>query len=327
MESSQFGIARWIVLALIFTSLGSCSRQDSGAQPTHSSGPQLSAEQLWNLKPSKGFETAYEAVRLELLRPAKAYFDDPNVSIVPLGRLFNGSPCGLAKTKWGKSGFFVSRTMSSFNISPETEEAQFVSWANSTCERLESFKIDPSIAISDRFDAAKATPITHVGDEINDKFKSKSELKSELGLADNTDVPEWKYTSSSDDMSDKLEKTACTTSINEVELKFPYNSVNADFCLRNNSKSSRDSYVKLNGDGQILCGIDDCRVRIRFDKAKPMSFTAVRAADGSSNIIFILGAKKLAAQMKKSKTAVIELSFYQAGSQDLKFVTQGLTPP
>jgi hypothetical protein len=138
----------------------------------------------------------------------------------------------------------------------------------------------------------------------------------------------WKYTETTDELTGKPTKTACTTSTNEVHLEPPYESVTADFCIRNSAKFGIDAYINLNGSGQILCSsYEGCTVKASFDKGPVKAFPGAEAADHSSNIIFINNTNRLIAEVKKSETVVIELRFYQAGVQDLTFKTEGLKWP
>lgn len=132
----------------------------------------------------------------------------------------------------------------------------------------------------------------------------------------------WAYSNLADAMHEQKTKTGCTTSTNKVDLDWPYSDVTADLCIRKGPRFGLDAYVQLNGDGQILCKIWTCTVRIRFDKGAARAFTAVGAADHSSNIIFIKGVPKLVQALKKSEKTVIEIELYQAGVQALEFPTR-----
>jgi hypothetical protein len=67
------------------------------------------------------------------------------------------------------------------------------------------------------------------------------------------DTNPWTYRDVSDPMVDQKGKLACTTSTNMVQLDPPYQPVTADLCVRKAPKSGLNVYVRLNGDGQILC--------------------------------------------------------------------------
>ena len=134
----------------------------------------------------------------------------------------------------------------------------------------------------------------------------------------------WTYTQTADAMHDKPTKMACSTSSNEVTLSPPYSNVDAVLCIRQSPQYGLDVYVKLNGDGQVLCDIEGCSVPVRFDNGPVEHFGGASAADNSSNIIFLHGAPKLIAAMKRSKITLVQLRLYQDGDQQVTFPTTGL---
>ena len=156
---------------------------------------------------------------------------------------------------------------------------------------------------------------------------SQTETGNNLTKIDEVNASSWTYNEYTDALHDKKTKTACTTSINEVNLDFPYHNVTANLCIRKGPKYGLDAYVTLNGDGQILCDLESCTVQVRFDKEPVRIFSGAESADHSSNIIFIENTARLVASLKKSNTTVVELKLYQAGNQDVTFNTKGLVWP
>jgi hypothetical protein len=137
----------------------------------------------------------------------------------------------------------------------------------------------------------------------------------------------WTYSQEADALHDTKTKVACTTSTDQVHLDFPYHDTDARLCIRSGPRFGTDAFVQLNGDGQILCGIDSCTLHLRFDKGAVQNFPAVPAADNSSNIIFIRRTPALISKLRGSGTAVVELQLFQAGVQTLTFPTAGLKWP
>jgi hypothetical protein len=138
----------------------------------------------------------------------------------------------------------------------------------------------------------------------------------------------WQYSDDRDPMTDRLTRLACTTSSNKVQQDFPYDDVNAEMCLRQSPRHGLDVYVRLKGDGQILCrSYRNCTVKVRFDDGAVQSFSAADAADGSSNIIFITNVQRFAAAVKDAEKTRIELTLYQAGVQPVEFETADLEWP
>jgi hypothetical protein len=134
----------------------------------------------------------------------------------------------------------------------------------------------------------------------------------------------WIYSSTQDAMQPKPTQSACVTSSNEVTLSLPYQDTTANFCIRDWPGHGLDTYVKLNADGQILCGIESCSVRVRFDDGGVETFPAVGAADNASNIIFLNRTEALIAAVKRSSKMTVELTYYQNGDQTLTFDTHAL---
>jgi hypothetical protein len=135
----------------------------------------------------------------------------------------------------------------------------------------------------------------------------------------------WTYKESKDPMRDKVTKTTCTTSLNTAKLPSPYSDVTARLCLRRSPKFGTDAFVHLDGDGQILCtSYQGCRVHVRYGDRPVVTFGAVGAADGSSNVIFFASGPKFISGLRGSKKTMIELEFYQAGVQRLDFNTDKL---
>ncbi len=137
----------------------------------------------------------------------------------------------------------------------------------------------------------------------------------------------WVYNSTTDAMNDAKTKTACTTSTNQINQSFPYHNVSAELCIRHSPRSGLDAYVTLDGDGQILCGIESCSVPVRFDKGSMQHFPGAGARDNSSNIIFINRTEAFLNGVKKSSATVVEVTMFQNGSQALTFNTASLKWP
>lgn len=135
----------------------------------------------------------------------------------------------------------------------------------------------------------------------------------------------WTYTEDVDAMSDRKTRTACVDSTDTVNLDWPYKSVTAELCIRNSPKYGFDVFFVLNGDGQILCdSYNGCSAKIRYGDAPAGRNGALSAADHSSNIVFLTGARNVAARLAKADVTKIELTYYQAGSQAVSFPTKGL---
>lgn len=135
----------------------------------------------------------------------------------------------------------------------------------------------------------------------------------------------WTYTEDVDSMSDRKTRMACVDSTDTVNLDWPYKPTTAELCIRNSPKFGFDVFYRLNGDGQILCdSYDGCSIKVRYGDAPAGRNGALTSADHSSEIVFLTGARNVAARLAKAKVTRMELTYYQAGSQTVTFPTAGL---
>lgn len=145
------------------------------------------------------------------------------------------------------------------------------------------------------------------------------------GASDQAPQATWQYSESRDAMHDVPAKYACVTSTNEIEQKWPYHNATADLCLRRRPSGRLESYINLNADGQLICGVEGCRLPFRFDSGGIVSYSASGTTDNDSKVLFIEGAPSLLAHLHKANQTVIEVTLYQNGTQQLIFKTAGLT--
>ena len=147
-------------------------------------------------------------------------------------------------------------------------------------------------------------------------------------VVDPATLTPWSYSEDTDALTDKVTKTACTTSSNKVQLDWPYQPVSAQLCIRQSPRFGLDTFVQLNGDGQILCrSYEDCTLKVRFGEAPARNWPGVGAADGSSNVVFLRRSESLATQAKDVDQIIVELPLYEAGNQPIIFPTQKLEWP
>lgn len=138
----------------------------------------------------------------------------------------------------------------------------------------------------------------------------------------------WTYTTVPDAMRDEPVKIACTTSLNEVNLSPPYESVTADLCIRQRSKDGLNIWVRLNGNGQFICtSYSACNVSVRFGNDPAERYSALEPSDNSSNQVFLLSAARVLAGVKRASETLVEAEFYEAGTQTMRFNTSGLVWP
>lgn len=142
----------------------------------------------------------------------------------------------------------------------------------------------------------------------------------------------WGWENRVDDMTGKTIRVAEAASQNEINLGWPYGVVAGRLQVRVHPRYGKDVFVAVDK-GQMLCHrSDDCPVLVRFDDRKPLRFSGTHPADHSSNIIFIEGFNRFIGELRKSKTARIEVNFYKQGARALifdvsDFPDEVLSPP
>jgi hypothetical protein len=108
-----------------------------------------------------------------------------------------------------------------------------------------------------------------------------------------------------------------------LDFDFPYEGGSkGELTLRNSPKNGKDAILSVTK-GQFMCGLESCRVNIRIDEGAPISMNADRAADGSSNVIF-LPYSAMVRYLRAAKVLRVEATFYDQGSRVLEFHPRGL---
>lgn len=140
----------------------------------------------------------------------------------------------------------------------------------------------------------------------------------------NASLTSWRYSDEVDPITGGKVRFACVTSVDQVELSFPYEPTTAELCIRRRNGDT-SVYYQLNKTGQIICdSYRSCPVRVRFDKQQAITFAGGEPADHSSDLVFIKGSAKFVQAIRSAETTRIALVFYQAGQQTVEFPTEGL---
>lgn len=135
-------------------------------------------------------------------------------------------------------------------------------------------------------------------------------------------TPNWTYETYEDKMDGTKQRVAVTTSTNKVHFDFPY-AGGSEFYLMLRKGGGTDVMLKISK-GQFMSGLTDEVVRVKCDNGTAVSYGYNGAADGSSDIIFLNGAKGLIEKIRKSKKVMIDAPFYNAGRQVAEFEVEGL---
>lgn len=164
--------------------------------------------------------------------------------------------------------------------------------------------------------------------ETQRKIAEDIAARRESGLPPPPPAGAWTYASTRDAMTGGWTHTACVLSANRTTMTFPYSDGPARLCIRQSAQHGLDAYVSLTGGGQILCHrYDNCTIPIRFDSGDVQRFSGTDAADGSSDIAFIVNASRLVGRLRQTGVTRVQLTLYQAGTQTLEFHTADLEWP
>lgn len=178
-----------------------------------------------------------------------------------------------------------------------------------------------------------------VGSEIeksNNKKSIQTSQNDDTNLSDTTlyksefdsiskviqEVDNWMYNEQSDPMSEKMIYFAKCRSNNSINFDFPYDGGSyLDITIR-----------KMNGVNEVILSITkgqfmspyNSTVKMKFDDGPVKSYSFNDAADGSSDYIFLNGAKGIIQNLKKAKRIKVEPDFYQEGQTVFNFDVEGL---
>ena len=138
-----------------------------------------------------------------------------------------------------------------------------------------------------------------------------------------TPVPpgsQWFYNHSDDSMGKGVIHQAHVSSSNTVNFGFPYaGTQHATFSLRAHPRHGKDVIFRIEK-GQILCrSYEDCTVLVRFDDEPPTNYSAVGAADNSTETVFIRNYDRFIGKMLKAKRVRIAANIYQQGAPVFEF--------
>jgi hypothetical protein len=136
-------------------------------------------------------------------------------------------------------------------------------------------------------------------------------------------VSKWTYTEDADQMRGTKTKFAMLESENSLSFGFPYEGGNATLILR--KRSSDGTNIMLQIKGQFVChSFAGGTIATKFDNGKIQKWGCNEPSDGATGVLFIEGATRFIANLKKSKSLIIEAEFYQAGPQQMRFDVAGL---
>lgn len=156
------------------------------------------------------------------------------------------------------------------------------------------------------------------------------QLDGNLNNISNTDKSikdeNWQYETSKDEMRGDITSYAFTTSTNKKFFEFPYNGGSNLRLVLRNMNNDFSIYVQISK-GQFVCGYPSCEASFKFDDGAVQSITMANSSTYEGDTLFIKydkTEKEILNKLRKSKNLIIELPFYQAGSEQFKFNVSGL---
>lgn len=125
----------------------------------------------------------------------------------------------------------------------------------------------------------------------------------------------WNFSIEKDEMTDTKNIWAKIISDNHISQSFPYEGYTyATITIRYMKKYGYDAIISISK-GQIHGSRynGDNYITARFDEGTPKKYTFTEAADGSSEMVFLVGKSDFIKRCKQAKDIKIEVPLYQAG--------------
>lgn len=131
----------------------------------------------------------------------------------------------------------------------------------------------------------------------------------------------WDFSIEKDEMTDTKNIWAKIISDNHISQSFPYEGYTyATITIRYMKKYGYDAIISISK-GQIHGSRynGDNYITARFDEGTPKKYTFNEAADGSSEMVFLVGKSDFIKRCKQAKDIKIEVPLYQAGRPIFSF--------
>lgn len=138
---------------------------------------------------------------------------------------------------------------------------------------------------------------------------------------------QWLYQQAADPMGKGATYHAQVESTNTVNFGFPYSgNQRGALTLRAHPRYGTDIIFSIKK-GQILCrSYEDCTVLVRFDDEPASNYSAVGAADNSTETIFIRNYNRFLEKLVKAKRVRIAVNIYQEGAPVFEFDVSDFDP-
>jgi hypothetical protein len=135
---------------------------------------------------------------------------------------------------------------------------------------------------------------------------------------------DWLYEAVYNEMDDKTTYYAQLKSTNNLNFQFPYNGGSPMYLNVRKKGKSIKVYLQIKPGQFLIDSYNNKTIRIKYDDGKSSAYTALTAADGSSDVIFIQNTARFMTNLKRSKKLLIEAPYYQEGAQLSRFNVEHL---
>jgi hypothetical protein len=136
----------------------------------------------------------------------------------------------------------------------------------------------------------------------------------------------WRYDDVADPVHGIRRKLACVAASGGAAGANTANPIPAQLCVRSSLQNGVDVYVRLLGEGSILCQPPGCAIKAQFGEQSVRSVRAVGAADGSTNIVFVSrrAGRAFVSSLKVARSTIVKVALDKSGERELAFDTAGL---
>lgn len=135
--------------------------------------------------------------------------------------------------------------------------------------------------------------------------------------------PEWVYYSNQDKLTDKQEYFARIGSKDEYFPEYGQMPRRGELLLQTLANGKKGLFLTFTGSIFDCSAIYGCKLKVRFDDAPVITYSARVPSDHSSDYLSIADYSGFVGRIMKAKRVRIEANFYQAGSRVFEFDVQG----
>jgi len=226
----------------------------------------------------------------------------------------------IAKSDWARNQ--ITKAEGKLMLEKVLNEIKYkkdIEWANKCISGQDAWCSDVNLKNLAIVDPAASQNVSTRLVEVQAAKAQADRIKAEKAS-----LGDWQYSTNEDMATGKKSSSATLQSENTLSFGFPYEgSQFAQLTLRRHPRHGFDAFISIN-EGQILCNdYTNPYILVRFDNGEIQQFECGGTADNSSTYSFIRNADLFERLLKRASVAYITLTFYQEGSQSLKFKVKG----